>query len=125
MIKEIKAIYITFFFFILCLFRFLVSGNTLILFVSLGMLGAALMLIIYIKKYNPKYYLVFIPFFMLQGLTLVYTYLFQLKTLELPYMILFYFFAVIWILFASLLILGRKAIYKDLKKNREDLKINN
>lgn len=105
MSNDVKNIYITFFLFILLIFSFLASGNTLNLFLSLSMLYAALLLIIHIKKYNPKLnYLVFIPLFMFQGLILAYTYLFQLKTLDLPYMLAFYSFVVIWILLASLLI---------------------
>lgn len=49
MSKEVKAIYIAFFLFIVFLFSFLGSGDPLILFVSLSMLGAALIFLIYIK----------------------------------------------------------------------------
>lgn len=125
--NEVKGAYSGFFLFTLLLFRFLVSENTLYLFVSLGMLCAALLAIIHIKKYNHKwYYLVFIPLFVLQGLSLLYTYLFQLKTLDLPYMLAFYCFVIIWILLASLLIYHLYQLYKQkFKKNKEDLKRNN
>jgi len=120
MVNDVKLVYLTFFLFIVLLFGFLVSGNTLNLLVSLANLGVALLLIINIKKYKPKLnYLVFILILALQGLTLVYTYLFQLKTLDLLHTLLFYFFAVIWILLTSFLILSGKSIIKDLKKNKE------
>lgn len=71
MINDVKGIYLAFFIFILSLFLFLVSGNTIYLFISLVNLFVIPFSIINIKKYNPKlYYLVFIPFLVLQGVNI-------------------------------------------------------
>ncbi|MGC9517435.1 MAG: hypothetical protein ACP5C3_07050 [Methanomicrobiales archaeon] len=98
--KDVNLLYGQVVVFVILLFTFLISGDTLALFVSLGVLGTILLLVFRIKNYNPKIYspLVTVPIFIFQGLILVYTYLFRSASLEDPkYRVLFYFFVAVFI----------------------------
>lgn len=93
-----KGMYVTFIMFVLFFFIFLVSRDTLQLFISLCSLLPGLLILIYIKNYDYKYYyLVFATILTLQGLTLGYTYLLKLKTLSLPRMLELVALTLIWI----------------------------
>lgn len=101
MINEAHLLYQQLILFIILFIIFLFSENTIILFVYLFALGAALLLTIKIKNYNPKlYHVVSVPLLGFQGLILVYTYLFKLP-LNSSYIYLFYAFVVIWIVIVS------------------------
>ena len=93
-----KGLYVTFGPFALFFFIFLISGDTLQLFIGLCSLLPFLALVIYIKNYDYKYYyLVFGAILTLQGLALVYNYLFKLKSLSLPSTLLLFSLTLIWI----------------------------
>lgn len=97
--KSINIFYNQLFVFFILLFVFLYFGDPLALFVALAALVIILLYAFQIKNYNPKiYYLVPIPIFVIQGLLLVYTYLFRSISLKDPlYMVLFYLFVVVFI----------------------------
>ena len=85
--------------FIILLLIFLFSRDSLILFLVIGLIGVIFSETLMKKKYDPKIFnLVLAPFLVFQGLILVYTYLFQLKSHHEPsYVVLFYVFVLIWV----------------------------
>ncbi len=103
MINEVHIAYQQLILFIIFLFGFLFSGNLLIFLFCLVALFCFLLFTIKIKNYNPILnHLVAVPILVLQGLVLVYIYLFQSESLQnTSYGILVYFFAVIWIVIVS------------------------
>jgi hypothetical protein len=99
MVNEVHLVYEQLILCIILLIGFLGSGNPLLLFVCFGGLAGILILTIKIKKYDSKLYnLVSVPILIFQGLILIYTYLFTLKSPQtLSYILLFYSLAIIWI----------------------------
>lgn len=89
---------------IVLFFLFLVSKNPLFLFVSLGALILILRSAFRIKNYNHKiYYILLLPIFVLQGLVLIYSYLFKSIYLTDPiYIVTFYFLIVIFMAYVLL-----------------------
>jgi len=87
------------FLFILLLLYFFKSGDPLTLFISTVALLAVLIFASKIKNYDEKYVdYILPPFFLVQGLILVYTYLFRQAYLTNPFnLVLFYFFVAIFI----------------------------
>lgn len=123
MVNEVHIAYYQLILFVLLLFGFLYSGNLLILLFSLVALFGFLIFTIKIKKYNPILnHLVAVPILVLQGLILVYIYLFRFKSIQnQSYMLLFYAFVVIWIMITTFYIYyySKKLYNKKIIENRK------
>lgn len=96
---ELDILLTQIFIIIVILIEFLINGNPLTLFIIFGALLIVLWCIFRIKNYNPQIYTsLVVSDFILQGLTLVYTFIFRLIYLkEIIYMALFLVFLVIFI----------------------------
>lgn len=117
MVNEVHLAYYQLILFIIFLLGFLFSGNLLFFLFCLVSLYCFLLLTIKIKNYAPiLYHLVSVPILVVQGILLVYIYLFNQNLLQYtPSKVLIYLFTVIWIGIVSYYIYHT---YKSYKKGR-------